>query len=88
MSERLTRAITPPPDSEVPLMQRLGCTFEETDEGMIVTYPEGATRETVDEREGRYTVFITHKRQQRQITELYNRFTGRYIIVLRPFPLY
>ncbi len=88
MSERLTRTITPPPQSEQEALGHRGCDFEETPEGMIVTYPVGAIRETIDEREGRYAVSFTFQCEQRQVTELYNHFTGRFIIILKPPRLY
>lgn len=83
MSERLTRNITPPPQSEQEALVSMGCDFAETEDGVIVTYPAGATRETIDEREGRYAVFFTFQSEMQQIRELYNRFTGRFIIVLK-----
>lgn len=88
MSERLTRTITPPPQSEQEALVRMGCDFEEMPDGMIVTYPVGAIREMIDEREGRYAVFFTFQSEQRQVTELYNRFTDRFIIILKPVSLY
>ncbi len=85
MSERLTRnKITPPPQSEWDALTHMGCTFEETQNGLTVTYPEGAMRETINEQEGRYAVFFTFQYERRQVTELYNHFTGCYIIILRP----
>lgn len=84
MSERLTRTITPPPQSEQQALHHMGFEFEETPDGMVVTYPAGATRETIDEREGRYAVFFLYHAELREIREVYNRFTGTYIIVLKP----
>jgi hypothetical protein len=85
MSERLTRStITPPPQSEWDALLHLGCELEEKEDGLLLTYPEGALRETINEQEGRYAVFFVHQYEQRQVTELYNRFTKRFIILLRP----
>lgn len=85
MSERLTRhKITPPPQSELPILLRVGCMFEETQEGMIVTYPEGAVRETIDEGKGRYAVFFPFQYETRQIIEHYNRSIDQYMIFLKP----
>jgi hypothetical protein len=86
MSERLMRSpITPPPPDAQEAMRRLGCRFEEREEGLLIVYPEGASRETVDERVGRYTVFIVQHYQPRQIVELYNYLTRHWIIILKPF---
>ena len=84
MSERLTRAITPPPQSEREALVLMGCDFEETQDGVVVTYPEGAYRETIDEREGRYAVFFPYRSEMRHVTELYDCSTRTYIMVLRP----
>jgi hypothetical protein len=84
MHERLTRTITPPPQSEQEALARMGCDFEERQDEMVVTYPVGAIRETIDAREGRYAVSFTFQYEQRQVTELYNHFTGRFIIILKP----
>ncbi len=84
MSERLMRTITPPPQSEREALLLMGCNFEETPDRVVVTYPEGAYRETIDEREGRYAVFFPYHSELRQVTELFNRFTNAYIMILRP----
>jgi hypothetical protein len=84
MTERLTRTVTPPPQSERDALVRMGCEFEETEDEVVVTYPEGAYRETIDEREGRYAVFFLYHSEMRQVTELFNRFTNAYIMILRP----
>ncbi len=84
MTERLTRTITPPPQSELQALLHMGCTFEETQDGVIVTYPAGAYRETIDEHEGRYMVCFLYHAEMRQVTELFNRFTKTYIIILKP----
>lgn len=85
MSERLTRSpITPPPHSEQQAMLRLGLEFEEREGALVVTYPEGATRETINEEDRRFAVFFVHQYEQRQITEVYNCSTRSYILLLRP----
>lgn len=85
MSERLTRSpITPPPQREREAMLRLGLEFEEREEGLVVIYPEGAIRETMDEEDRRFAVFFVHHYEQRQVTEAYNRSTTSYILFLRP----
>ena len=85
MSERLTRSpITPPPQSEQEAMLRLGLEFEETPDGLVVTYPQGAIRETINEHDGRDAVFFVHHYEQWQVTEAYNRSTTSYILFLRP----
>jgi|GEM_PF-2812037 hypothetical protein len=82
MSERLTRSpITPPPQSEQEAMLRLGLEFEETPGGLVVTYPEGAIRETINEEDRRYAVFFVHHYEQRQVTEAYNWSTRSYILL-------
>ena len=84
MTERLTRTVTPPPQREREALELIGCDFEEAEDGVVVTYPEGAYRETVDEREGRYAVFFPYRSEIREVTELFNRFTNAYIMILRP----
>lgn len=85
MSERLRRSkITPPPQSERPAFLRVGCIFEETEDGLVITYPEGAVRETIDERRGRYAVFFPFQYETREIIEHYHPSVGQYIILLRP----
>lgn len=85
MSERVTRSpITPPPQNVQQAMLRLGFELEEREDGLLLTYPEGALRETINEHEGRYAVFFVHQYEQRQVTEVYNRYTKTYIILLRP----
>ncbi len=85
MSERFTRSpITPPPQREREAMLRLGLEFEETPDGLVVTYPEGAMRETINEEDRRFAVFFVHHYEQRQVTEVYNRSTRSYVLFLRP----
>jgi hypothetical protein len=85
MSERITRStITPPPQREWDDLVRLGCELEEREDGVLLTYPEGALRETINEQEGRHAVFFVHQYEQRQVTEVYNPSTKTYIILLRP----
>ena len=84
MSERLTRSpITPPPQREQEAMLRLGFEFEEREEGLVVTYPKGAMRETINEDDRRFAVFFVHHYEQRQIIEAYNWSTRSYILFLR-----
>jgi hypothetical protein len=41
MNERVTRStITPPPQSERDALVHMGCAFEETEDGLVVTYPD------------------------------------------------
>ena len=88
MSERLTRCpITPPPQHAHEALRRVGCEIEERDEGLTLIYPLGATRETIDERMGRYSVFFVHHYEQREVKELYHPAVGSYIIALKP-PLF
>jgi hypothetical protein len=85
MHEGVTRSnITPPPQSEWDALVRLGCELEEKEDGLLLTYPARAIRETINEQEGRHAVFFVHQYEQRQVTELYNRFTKRFIIILKP----
>ena len=85
MSERLTRSpITPPPQREQEAMLRLGLEFEEREEGLVVIYPQGAMRETINAENRRYAVFFVHQYEQRQVTEAYNRSTRSYVLFLRP----
>ena len=84
MSERLNRSpITPPPQREQEAMLRLGLEFEEREEGLVVIYPQGAMRETINEENRRYAVFFVHQYEQRQVTEAYNRSTRSYVLFLR-----
>ena len=85
MSERLTRSpITPPPQREQEAMLRLGLEFEEREDGLVVIYPQGAMRETINEENRRYAVFFVHQYEQRQVIEAYNRSTRSYVLFLRP----
>lgn len=85
MSERVTRSpITPPPQNVQQAMLRLGFELEEREDGLLLTYPEGALRETINEEDGRFVVFFVHQYEQRQVTEVYNPSTRTYILLLRP----
>ncbi len=65
-------------------MLHLGFEFEEREEGLVVTYPKGAMRETINEDDRRFAVFFVHHCEQRQVTEAYNWSTRSYILLLRP----
>ena len=51
---------------------------------MTVTYPEGASRVTINKQEGIAIVFFIHHYEQRQMTERYDAETGGYRLMLKP----
>ena len=86
MTERLVRRRAYLPSSELTRLPRYGFSFEEAEDGLVVTYPEGAVRETIDEHEGRYLVVFTHRYQRHEVKEVYSH-TGRcYVVMLISAP--
>ena len=87
MNARLRRERAGMPPSELEYLARLGFLFEQGEQGLTVIYPEGAVRQTVDAREGRYAVFFTSGYQRRKVKEVYSPASRVYLVMLTPDPV-
>ena len=69
---------------DIDVLKGMGLTIEPMGDVFLVTYPEGAVRETIPEPEGLCIVFFTYHYERRQMTECYNPHNEAYALTLKP----
>ena len=84
MDPRLSRDRVQAISEDLDNLQAMGFTIEQGEEGMTVTYPEGASRIPISRREGLSIVFFIYHYEQRQMSEQYDPQTGGYRLTLKP----
>ena len=84
MSTRISRDNVYWLSEDIDVLAGMGLTLEQTEDVFLVSYPEGAVRETIPGPEGLCIVFFTYHYERRQMTERYNPHNGAYALTLKP----